>query len=57
MLVAAVGSFGLVFSFGLDIIAALELVPDITTAGKIITGLVLMSGSSAISEIITKVKG
>ena len=57
MLVAAVGSFGLVFSFGLDLIAALELVPDITTAGKIITGLVLMSGSSAINEIIAKVKG
>jgi hypothetical protein len=57
MLVAAVGSFGLVFSFNLDIIAALELVESVSIAGKIITGLVLMSGSSAISEIITKVKG
>lgn len=57
MLVAAVGSFGLVFSFNLDIVAALELVESVSITGKIITGLVLMSGSSAISEIITKVKG
>lgn len=57
MLVAAVGSFGLVFSFNLDLVAALELVAEITPAGKIITGLVLMSGSSAISEIISKIKG
>jgi hypothetical protein len=56
MLVAAVGSFALVFSFNLDIIAAIELVSEITVAGKVLTGLVLMSGSSAISEIITKIK-
>lgn len=56
MLVAAVGSFALVFSFNLDIIAAIELVSEITIAGKVLTGLVLMSGSSAISEIITKIK-
>ena len=57
MLVAAAGSFALVFSFNLDLIAAIELVPEISIAGKIITGLILMSGSSAISEIIAKVKG
>ena len=56
MLVAAVGSFALVFSFNLDIIAAIELVSEITVAGKVLTALVLMSGSSAISEIITKIK-
>lgn len=56
MLVAAAGSFGLVFSFNLDLVAALELVADVTTAGKILTGLALMSGSSAISEIISRVK-
>ena len=56
MLVAAAGSFGLVFSFDLDLVAALELVGEITVAGKIITGLVLMSGSSAISEIISRIK-
>lgn len=56
MLVAAIGSFALVFSFNLDIIAAIELVSEITVAGKVLTALVLMSGSSAISEIITKIK-
>ena len=56
MLVAAVGAFGLVFSFGLDILTALALVPETTVAGKIITSLLLMSGSSAISEIIAKIK-
>lgn len=56
MLVAAIGSFSLVFSFDLDLVAALELVAEITVAGKILTGLVLMSGSSAISEIIAKIK-
>ena len=56
MLIAAAGSFGLVFSFNLDLVAALELVSEITVAGKILTGLVLMSGSSAISEIIAKIK-
>lgn len=56
MLVAAVGSFSLVFSFNLDLVAALELVAEITIAGKILTGLVLMSGSSAINEIIAKVR-
>ena len=54
--VAALGSFGLVFSFNLDIVAALGLVSEMTIAGNIITALVLMSGSSAISEIISKIK-
>ena len=56
MAVAAAGSFALVFSFGLDLIAALGLVAEVTVAGEIITGLALMSGSSAISEIISKIK-
>ena len=56
MLIAAAGSFSLVFSFNLDLVAALELVGEITVAGKILTGLVLMSGSSAISEIISRIK-
>ena len=56
MLVAAVGSFGLVFSFDLDMVAALQLVENPSIAGKILTALVLMSGSSAISEIIAKIK-
>jgi hypothetical protein len=56
MAVAAVGAFGLVFSFNLDLVAALNLIADTTLAGKILTGLVLMSGSSAMSEIIAKIK-
>ena len=56
MAVAAAGAFGLVFSFNLDLVAALNLITDITMAGKILTGLVLMSGSSAMSEIIAKIK-
>jgi hypothetical protein len=57
MLIAAAGSFALAFSFNLDLVAAIELVAEISLAGKIVTGLVLMSGSSAISEIISKIKG
>ena len=56
MLVAAAGSFGLAFGLGLDIVAALELAAEVTVIGKIVTALALMSGSSAISEIITKLK-
>ena len=56
MLIAAAGSFALVFSFNLDLIAAVQLVPEMTIAGQILTGLILMSGSSAISEIIEKIK-
>lgn len=56
MLVAAAGSCGLVFSFDLDILSAIALVPEVTLAGKIVTTLVLMSGSSAVAEIIAKVK-
>ena len=53
LLVAGIGAFALVFSFNLD----LSLVEATTIAGKIMTGLVLMSGSSAVAEIIERVKG
>lgn len=56
MLVAAAGSFGLVFGFNLDILVAVALSSDVTVIGKIITGLLFMSGSSAISEIVEKIK-
>lgn len=56
MAVAAVGAFAIVFSFDLDLIAAVNLVPEMTIAGKVLTALVLMSGSSAISEIVSKIK-
>ena len=57
VIVAGIGSFGLVFSFGLDLIFACGLVDSVSMAGQILTGFVLMSGSSAISEIITRIKG
>ena len=57
VIVAAIGSFGLVFSFGLDLISACGLVDGVSMAGQILTGFVLMSGSSAISEVIARIKG
>lgn len=45
-----------VFGYGLDLICALSIVDRITVAGQIITVLALMGGSSAISEIITRIK-
>lgn len=57
MLVAAVGSFALSFCFKLDLVYALELVEEISPAGEVLTALVLMSGSSAVSEIVTRIKG
>lgn len=56
MIVAGIGSFGLVFSFGLDLISACGLVDGVSMAGQILTGFVLMSGSSAISEVIARIK-
>jgi hypothetical protein len=55
--VSAVGSFFLTFSFGLDIIFAWGFTPAATTAGEILTAFVIMSGSSAVAEIIERVKG
>nr|DAX21358.1 MAG TPA: hypothetical protein [Caudoviricetes sp.] len=57
LVVAGIGSFGLVFSFGLDLIFACGLVDSVSMAGQILTGFVLMSGSSAISEVIARIKG
>ena len=57
VIVAGIGSFCLVFSFGLDLIFACGLVDSVSMAGQILTGFVLMSGSSAISEVIARIKG
>lgn len=54
---AAIGSFGLTFAFKLDLLYATALTSEVTVAGGILTGLCLMSGSSAIAEIIAKIKG
>lgn len=57
LVVAGIGSFSLVFSFGLDLIFACGLVDSVSMAGQVLTGFVLMSGSSAISEVIARIKG
>lgn len=55
--ISAVAGFGLTFAFNLDVIYACGLVKEISLAGEIITGFVLMSGSSAVAEIIERIKG
>ena len=55
--VAAVAGFALTFGFGLDILYACGLVQEVSILGQIITGFTLMSGSSAIAEIIERIKG
>lgn len=55
--VSAIGSFGLAFGFNLDLIHGFGLSELPTIMGTIITGFVLMSGSSATSEIIERIKG
>lgn len=55
--VSAVGSFFLTFSFGLDIIFAWGFTSTATIAGEILTAFVIMSGSSAVAEVIERVKG
>lgn len=56
VIISAIFAFSIVFGFGLDIILALGLVEAISVMGQIITGFVLMSGSSAVAEIIERVK-
>ncbi len=56
ILCAAVGGFGLAFGYNLDLLAACGLVEQASTLGMIITGFTLMSGSSAVSEIIGKIR-
>lgn len=55
--ISALFGFGLSFGFNLDIIYSLGLIDNITTIGTIITGLILMSGSSAVAEVMEKIKG
>ena len=56
MTVAAIFAFALSFAYDLDIVCALGFMSNITTMGKILTSLLLMGGSSAISEIIERIK-
>ena len=45
-----------VFGYGLDLICAIGISPEVSIIGQIVTVLALMCGSSAISEIIAKIK-
>lgn len=55
---AAAGLLGaaMTFGYGLDLIHAIGLAENITIIGQIITVLAFMCGSSAISEIIARIK-
>lgn len=55
--IAAVFGFGLAFGLGLDLLFAMGLIEAVTVIGKIITGLTLMAGSSAVAEILEAVGG
>jgi len=54
--ISAIFAFALAFGFNLDIIYGLGLYGAATPLGTAITGFTLMSGSSAVSEVIGKVK-
>ena len=45
-----------VFGYGLDLICALGIAQDASLVGQLLTVLALMCGSSAISEIISRIK-
>ena len=53
---AAVLGAAVVFGYNLDLICAIGIVDKISIVGKIITVLAFMCGSSAISEIIARIK-
>ena len=54
--VAGILGAAVVFGYNLDLIHALGIVDDFSIVGKIITVFAFMCGSSAISEIIARIK-
>ena len=54
--VSAVGSFALSFGYGLDLLNALNLAPQVSPLGQVITALTMMGGSALVSEIIEKLR-
>ena len=57
MIVAGIASLGIILTYGIDIIFALGFSVNVTTIGQVLTALLMMSGSSAIAELIEKFKG
>lgn len=55
--VVAVLAAAAVFTYGLDILCAVAVTETVTIVGEILTVLVLMSGSSAVSEVVSRIKG
>ena len=54
---SAILSAACVFCFNMDLITALGLTEASSIMGQILTVLVLMSGSSGVSEVIQRVRG
>lgn len=54
--VAAVLSFLVVFCFGIDILVAFGLFAEVSIMGEILTALIFMGGSSAVSELVQLIK-
>lgn len=53
---SAAAAFTLTFVFSLDLLSAMELTGGVTVVGQILTVLTLMSGSSAVSELVERLK-
>ncbi len=54
--VAAAFAAALSVGYHLDIMQALGIVPEASIMGTVLTALTLMGGSSAVSELIEKIK-
>ena len=54
--VAGAMAAAVVFGYGLDLIQAMGIVGHMSIVGQVLTVLALMCGSSAISEIIARIK-
>ncbi len=54
--VSALFAFSLSFGYGLDIMAALGVVAHTGILGTVLTALTLMGGSSAVAELIERIK-
>lgn len=54
--ISAILSFACAFCFSLDILVGLGLMAEVSIMGQILTVLVFMGGSSAVSELIGLVK-
>ena len=54
--VAAVLGAVVVFTYGIDILVALAVTNQVTIVGEILSTLVIMRGSSALSELLALIK-